>query len=57
MKSDTVVKAIKTELLQTHLDGKLNSPELVLEIVRKHQHQFRNHKSGLAGGLLIHPRD
>lgn len=34
------VRKIRTELLQTHLDGKLNSPKVVLEIVRKHQPDF-----------------
>ncbi len=34
------VREIRTELLQTHLDGKLTGPEVVLEIVRRHQPDF-----------------
>jgi hypothetical protein len=31
------VREIRTELLQTHLDGKLNGPEAVMEIVQRNQ--------------------
>lgn len=34
---EDVVREIRTELLQTHLDGKLSGPDVVLDIVRKHQ--------------------
>lgn len=37
---EDVMREIRTELLQTHLDGKLNGPEVVLEIVRKHQPEY-----------------
>lgn len=33
------VRKIRSELLQTHLDGKLKGPNVVLDIVRKHQPQ------------------
>jgi len=37
---EDVVREIRTELLQTHLDGRLTGPDVVLEIVRKHQPDF-----------------
>lgn len=37
MNTEDVVRNIRTDLLQTHLDGKLTGSDVVLKIARKHQ--------------------